>query len=137
MKKQLEERRKKEEEVRKQTKKIAAQVQSVNDSQKRAAEAYKAEVNSLMKVNRDNLFVEDFIKLGEKLKEAMGMKKKIKEERNREVKNKVKNKKQMVNGKILKMVRIVVANMNLIDGRGKIELKKGVRETTKLLDILA
>lgn len=73
----------------------------------------------------------------EKLKEAMGMKKKIEEDRNREVENRVWDKKQVVNGKILKTVRIVVAYMNPIDGRGKVDLEKAVGETSKLLDELA
>ena len=47
------------------------------------------------------------------------------------------DKKQVVNGKILKTVRIVVTHMNPIDGRGKAELEKTVGETSKLLDVLA
>ena len=90
-----------------------------------------------MKIDRDNLSAEDLIKLGEKLKEATGMKKKIEEESNREVENKVGDKKQVVNGKILKTVRIVMAHMNLIDRRGKVDLEKAVGETSKLLDELA
>ena len=35
------------------------------------------------------------------------------------------------------MVRIVVAYVNQIDGKGKAELKKAVRETSKLLEVLA
>ena len=91
----------------------------------------------MTKVNRDTLSAKDLIKLGEKLKEAMGMKKKIKEESNREVENRVGNKKQVVNEKILKTVRIVVAHINPIDGKGKTELEKAMGETSKLLDILA
>lgn len=51
--------------------------------------------------------------------------------------NKVGDKKQVVNGKILKTVRIMVAHMNLINGRGKADLEKAVEETSKLLDKLA
>lgn len=80
--------------------------------------------------------MEDLIKLGEKLKEAIGMKRKIKKERNREVENKVGDKKQVVKGRIVKTVRIVVAHMNLINIRGKADLEKAVGETNKLLDVL-
>lgn len=97
----------------------------------------EAEVNSLTRVNRDTLSAEDLIKLEQKLKEVIGMKKKIEEKSNRKVENKVGNKKQVVNGTILKTARIVVAHMNLINGRGKIKLEKAVRETSKLLDVLA
>ena len=114
-----------------------AQAQAVRDLQKKAAEVYEAEVVSLTKVDRDSLTAEDLIKLGEKLKEAIGIKKKIEKESNAEVESRVEDKKQAVNGKILKMVRIVVAHMNLIDGRGKAELDKVVGETSKLLDELA
>ena len=55
---------------------------------------------------------------------------------NREIENKVGDKKQVVNWKIKKTVRIVVAYMNLIDGRSKMNLEKAVNETSKLLDIL-
>ena len=65
------------------------------------------------------------------------MKRKIEEDRNREVENRVGDKKQVVNGKILKTVRIVVAHMNPIDGKGKVHLEKAVGETSKLLDELA
>ena len=67
----------------------------------------------------------------------MGIKKKIEEERNREVENRVGDKKQVINRKILKTVRIGVAHMNPIDGRGKAELEKAVGETSKLLYKLA
>ena len=43
----------------------------------------------------------------------------------------------MVNGKILKTVRIVVAHMNPINERGKVELKKAAGEGSKLLDVRA
>lgn len=64
------------------------------------------------------------------------MKKSIEEERNREVENKVRNKKHVINRKILKTVRIVVAYMNPIDSRGKADLDKAVEESSKLLDML-
>ena len=90
-----------------------------------------------MRITRDNPSVEDLIKLGEKLNKAMGMKKKIVEESNREMENKVEDKKQVVNTKILKTARIMVAYMNPINRRGKAELEKAVKETRKLLDMLA
>ena len=64
------------------------------------------------------------------MQEAMEIRKKIKEERNREVENRVGDKKQVVNGKILKTVRIMVAYMNLMDERHKKELEKAVEETS-------
>ena len=136
-KRQVEERRKKKEEVLKEAEKLVAQAQAGKDAQKKVAKACEEEVDFLRRVNRDNFLAKDLIKLGEKLNEAMEMKKKIEEERNREVENKVGNKKQVVNRKILKTVRIVVAHMNLIDGRGKVEMEKVVGETSKLLDVLA
>ena len=109
----------------------------MKDFQRKAAEAYTTEVDLLIKVDRDSLSVEDLIKLGEKLKKPMGLKKKIEKESNREVENRVANKKQVVNRKILKTVRIIVAHMNLINRRSKAELEKAVGETSKLLDLLA
>ena len=89
-----------------------------------------------MKIDRDGLSAEDLIMLRKKLKESMGIKKKIEEEMNREVENKVEDKKQVVNWKILKIVRIMVAYMNPIDGRGKAEVEKAVGKTSKLLDMV-
>ena len=137
IKRQAEERKKKEEKALKEAEKLAAQVQAVKDSQRKAAEACEAEVDSLTRIDRDNISAEDLIKLGEKRKEAMGMKRKIEEDSNREVESRVGDRKQVVNGKILKTVRIVVAHINPIDGRGKADLEKAVGETSKLLDKLA
>ena len=137
IKRQAEERKKKEEEALEEAKKLAAQAQMVRDSQRKAAEVCEAEVDSLTNVDRNNLSAKDLINLGEKLKEAIGMKRKIEKDRNREVENKVEDKKQVVNGKILKTVRIVVAYMNPIDGKSKAELERAVGETSKLLDKLA
>ena len=137
MKRQAEERRKKEEEVLKEAEKRADQARAVKEIQKKAAEACEEQVDSLTKVNRDNLSAEGLIKMGEKVKEAMGMKMKIEEASNREVENRVWDKRQVVNRKILKIVRIVMAYMNPINRRGKVELEKAVGETSKLLDVLA
>ena len=93
MRKQGGEGKKKQEEVLKEVKKLKTVAQSVKEAQKKAVQAYAEEVDSLTNVNRVNLLAEGLIKLGEKLKEAMGMKKKIEEERNREVKNMVGDKK--------------------------------------------
>ena len=46
----------------------------------------------MTRVDRSDLSAEDLIKLEEKLKEAMGIQKKIEEERNREVENRVRDK---------------------------------------------
>ena len=94
----------------------------------------KAEVDCLTWVNREYLLVEDLIKLVEKVKEKMEMKKKLEEERNREVKNRVENKKQVVNRKIRKRVRIMMAHMNPMEGKSKVELEKAVVVISKLLD---
>ena len=91
----------------------------VKESQKKETKVCKAKVESLTKVNRDNLSVGDLIKLKEKLKEAMGMKQKMEEEVNREVENRVGDKKQVVTKKMRKTVRIVITQMNPINGRGK------------------
>ena len=137
MKRQAEKTKKKEVETLKEAEKIAAQAQTVNEAQRKVVEACKVEVECLTKVDRDNLSAEHVIKLEEKLTESMGMKKKIEEECNRDVKNKMGDKKQVVNRKILMTVRIVVLQMNPINRRGKIEIEKEVGETSKLLDILA
>ena len=136
MKWQAEGRKKKKEDALKEAEKLAAQAQVVKDSQRKAAEACEAEVIFLMKVDKHGLSAEDLIKLREKLKEAMGIKRKIEEESNRQVESRVGDKKQVVNGRILKTVRIVVAHMNPINGKDKLKLDRAVGETSKLLDEL-
>ena len=93
MKRQAVERKKEEEEELKEVEKLAAQMQGVRDIQSKAEEACKAEVDSLTKVDGNNLSTKDLIKLGEKLKEAIRMKKKDEEERSREVKKRIEYKK--------------------------------------------
>lgn len=48
----------------------------------------------------------------------------------------MRDKKEVVNGKILKIVRIMAAHMNPIVGRVKVLLEKLLTETSKLLDNL-
>ena len=60
------------------------------------------------------------------------MRKKIEEGSNREVECRLGDKKQVINGKILKTVRIVVVYLNLLNGNGKADLEKAEGETSKL-----
>ena len=136
MKRQAQERVKKEKEALKKAEKLAAQTLAVKESQRKAAEACKVKGQHLTKVNMDTLSAEDLTKLGEKLREAIEMKKQIEKEERREVENKVGHKKQVINGRIMKRVRIVVAHMNPIDGKGKVELERAEKEMSKLLNIL-
>ena len=121
----------------KKAEKLVAQEQEVKDSQRKAAQACEAEVVHLTKVDRDSLSAEDLIKLEQELKQAMGVKKKIEEESKREVERRVGDKKEVVNGNILKRVRIVVAYMNPIDRSSEAELETAGGKTSKLLDKLA
>ena len=52
------------------------------------------------------------INLGENLKEAMRIKHRIEEKVNREAENTVGDKKQLVNRRILRTIRIMVAHIN-------------------------
>ena len=99
MKRKAKKRKKTEEEALKQAKELAAQAQAVKEAQKKVVEASESEVDSLTRVDKDNLWGKDLIKLGEKLKEAIGMKQKMEEEKNRKVDNKVGDKKQVINRK--------------------------------------
>ena len=135
MQRQAEERNRKEVEALKEADKLAAYTLVVKETQRKSREACETEAETLSKVNRDNRTVEDLIKLGQKLKEAMGMKMKIQQIVNQKVENRIGCKKQVGNGKILKTVSIGVACVNLIDGKGKAKLERVVGETTKLLAV--
>lgn len=116
--------------------KLAVEALIVEELQKRVVKAYEMVVEELAKVNKDNFLAKDLIRLGEKLKKVIEMKK-IDEKVNREVESKIGNKKQVVNSKILKIVRIIVICRSPIVKRNKVDLEKIVRETIKLLDMLA
>ena len=62
IKRQVEERRKKEEKGLNEAEKLAMQVQAVKEAQKQAAKACKEDVDFLIRVDRDNLSAEDLIK---------------------------------------------------------------------------
>ena len=66
----------------------------------------------------------------------MMLKFQISKEMNRKVENQVGDKKQVVNRRIRKTMRIMVAHINPIDERGKAELEKIVGETSRLLEVL-
>ena len=66
----------------------------------------------------------------------MMLKFQISKEMNRKVENQVGDKKQVVNRRIRKTMRIMVAHVNPIDERGKAELEKIVGETSRLLEVL-
>ena len=59
----VKERKKNKEEVLKKSEKLAAQVLAVKKLQKKMVKIYEAEVECIIKTNRNNVLVEDLIKL--------------------------------------------------------------------------
>ena len=98
----------------------------------KSIEIYKAEVESLAMINQDGPSAKDLTMLGQQLIHAIATKYKISLKTSRGVEKKVGDKKQVVNGKILKIVWIVVACMNAINGGGQMYRDKALRKLSQL-----
>jgi len=75
----------------------------------------------------------EIVLVGEKLKEVMTVKEKLKAEGKIVPKNKVGEKKVVVGNKVLKVANSILAYMESIDGRGKAEVEDGVNKVNALI----
>jgi len=75
----------------------------------------------------------EIVSVGEKLKEAMTVKDKLEAEAKVIPESKVGEKRVVVGNKVLKVAKIILAHMQLVDGRGKVEVEDGVNKVNALL----
>ncbi|RPB21074.1 hypothetical protein L211DRAFT_851812 [Terfezia boudieri ATCC MYA-4762] len=112
---------------------MAAQAKLVRRRQKMAWDACEEEWSELSRKERSPLSDEGLIELGEKMKKAKEMMGKIDKEFKEPLKPRVGKSRQVVNGKILKTVEVVMGYMWEIDGKGKSELEAAVAKINKRL----
>ncbi|RPB21817.1 hypothetical protein L211DRAFT_851268 [Terfezia boudieri ATCC MYA-4762] len=75
----------------------------------------------------------ELIEVGQKLKEAEDMKRKVEQEMASPVESSVGKTRQVVVGELFKIVRVVMGHMQPIDVKGKKELKEVVRKVNNIL----
>ncbi|RPB19245.1 hypothetical protein L211DRAFT_898222 [Terfezia boudieri ATCC MYA-4762] len=127
--------RREEERNREEAAKIAEQVQKVKESQARAWEACEAHIEELKGKNRVGLKAEELINLGQEMKKAEELKKKIEVEAAVPMENLVGKSRLVVNGEVLKVVKVVMGHMQPIDAKGKANLEAAVGKVNNLLRV--
>jgi len=75
----------------------------------------------------------EIVLVGEKLKVAMTMKEKLEAGEKVISENKVGEKRVVVGNKVLKMAKIILAHIQLIDGRGKAKLEDAVNKISTVM----
>jgi hypothetical protein len=116
------EKEKKDKEEEKKIQEIAAQGDVWMKGRKAAYESAQKAVEDLTVKTQSATSPEEMVNLGQSLKEALDMTKKLKDEGKSIPKNKVGEKRVVVGNRVLKVAKIVLAHMNPIDGRGKAEV---------------
>jgi len=112
---------------------LAAQVESVWEGKRVAWESVNNTVEKLTAKAKQAVTLAEIVLVGEKLKEAMLGKEKLEVKGKVILENKVGEKRVVVGNKVLKVVRIILAHMQSIDGRGKAEVEDGVNKVNALL----
>ena len=113
---------KKDEEEEKKAQELAAQVDNIWKGRLPAWESINNTVEELTMKGRQAVTPRERVSVGEKLKEAMTMKEKLEAEGKVIAENKVGEKRVVVGNKVLKVAKIVLAQIQLINGREKVEV---------------
>jgi len=124
---------KKDQEEDKKAKELAAQTDALWKSRMAAWESANNTVEELTTKAKQAVTPADIVQVGEKLKEAMTMREKLEVEGKVVPESKVGEKRVVVGNRVLKVVKIILAHMQSIDGRGKAEVEDGVNKANSLL----
>jgi len=127
------EKTKKDQEEDKKAKELAAQVDALWKGRLAAWESVNNTVKELTIKVRQAVIPVEIMSVREKLKEAMMMREKLEAEGKVIPENKVGKKRVVVGNKMLKVAKIILAHMQSIDGRGKVEVEDGVNKVNALL----
>ncbi|RPB22305.1 hypothetical protein L211DRAFT_850848 [Terfezia boudieri ATCC MYA-4762] len=135
------ERQRKEAEVRKreeernkvEAERLAAQSRSVRESQERAREECEASIRELVGKDKSRMKAHELIEVGQKLREAEEMKRKVEKEMASPVESSVGKTRQVVAGEVFKVVRVVMGHMQPIDTKGKKEFEEAVGKVNNML----
>ncbi|RPB23941.1 hypothetical protein L211DRAFT_849114 [Terfezia boudieri ATCC MYA-4762] len=109
--KEVDGRLKEEEKHKKEAEKLATQSRALKESQEWAKEACEASIRELVSQDKSRMNAHELIEVGQKLREAEEMKKKIEEELASPLEKTVGKTRQVVAGEVFKMVRIVMEHM--------------------------
>jgi len=127
------EKMKKDQEEEKKAREVAAQVDVVWKWRLAAWESASNTVEELTMKAKQAVTPAEIVSVGEKLKEAMSMKEKLEAKGKIILESKVVEKRIVVGNKVLKVAKIILAHMQPIDGRGKVEVEDGVNKVNALL----
>ncbi|RPB27206.1 hypothetical protein L211DRAFT_897096 [Terfezia boudieri ATCC MYA-4762] len=131
--KEAEARRREEEKNKEEAERLAAQSRSVKESQEKAREACEASIRELVGKDKSKMKAHKLIEVGQKLKEAEDMKRKVEQEMAAPVESSVGKTRQVVAGEVFKVVRVVMGHMQPIDAKGKKELEEAVGKVNNIL----
>jgi len=132
-KKALAEKLRKDQEEDKKAKVMAAQVDALWKGRLAAWESINDTVETLTAKAKQAVTPTEIVSAGEKLKEAITMKDKLEAEGKVIPESKVGEKRVVVGNKILKVAKIILAHIQLIDRRGKAEVEDGFNKVNALL----
>ncbi|RPB19073.1 hypothetical protein L211DRAFT_853534 [Terfezia boudieri ATCC MYA-4762] len=131
--KEVEARRKEEEKNKEEAKKLTAQSRSVRESQKKARKACEDSIRELVGKDKLRMKAHELIEIGQKLKEAEEMKRKVEKELASLLESMVGRTRQVVAGEVYKMVKVVMGHMQPIDSKRRIELEGVVGKVNNML----
>jgi len=127
------EKTKKDQEEDKKAKELAAQVDALWNGRLAAWKSVNNIVEELTTKAKQAVTPAEIILVEEKLKEAMMMKKKLEAKGKVVPESKVGEKRVVVGNRVLKVAKIILAHMQPIDRRGKMEVEDGVDKVNALL----
>ena len=112
---------------------MAAQADAVWKGRLAAWESVNNTIEALTAKAKQAVTPAEIVSAGEKLKEAITMKDKLEAEGKVVPESKVGEKRVVVGNKVLKVAKIILAHMQLFDGRRKVEVEDGVNKVNALL----
>jgi len=124
---------KKDQEEKKKAEELAAQTDLVWKGRLVAWESVNNTVEEMTRKAKRAITPAEIVSVLEKLKEAMVMKDKMEVEGKVIPESKVEEKKVVVGNKVLKVAKIILAHMQSVDGRGKVEAEEGFNKVNALL----
>ncbi|RPB22495.1 hypothetical protein L211DRAFT_884786 [Terfezia boudieri ATCC MYA-4762] len=135
----VEEEKRKQEELKKVEKKrreeeaSRKQEEANKKSQEKAREACEATIRDLVGKVRPDLSSGEMIELGQKMKEAEEMKKRIEEEAAAPIERLVDRTVQVIGTEVFKVTRVVMGHMQPLDTKGRAELESAAGKVNNLL----
>jgi len=133
MKKEQEEEKREQEKRQKEVEELAAQGERYRVGKQAAWDQTVRSIEELTNQIKGTTTPEEAIATSEKLKEAVEMKKKLEKEGMVVSESKVGEEIIVVGNKVMRVARIILAHMQSIDSKGKMEVQEGVNKANALL----